>query len=576
LFIGSKKEVVIVDPAGGTTKEISRIDVTKAPGTMDSSDAENKGLTFPGAVTDLLISGNTLAVIIHEYRTESLVDALAGATGSGLGFEETNTRVLLYDLTDRANPTYLTAFGQSGTYSSSRLQGNVLYLVSDYYLEDPSSASKTDPATFVPTVEVAGEDAVPMPVDKIHILPQPQGPRYSVVTAVDVAGRAKLGEQAVLGGAETVYMSAQNLYLAAWENQEQYALPSAYADALGFDHLSWGSSTRIVRIALGGGTLAVEADASIPGNLVSQFALDEYDGHLRAAVTISGETRTVTEQDKEAATAPGDDPGVWEGEPPPWVQTTALIVLDSALQPTGVIGNLAKDEMIQSVRFTGPVGYVVTFRQTDPLFAIDLADPAKPTVMSALKIPGFSTYLHPWGEGLLLGLGRDGTWESATDTMKLSMFNTSDPFNVTESDVLPIPYNEAAALTNHHAIWADVDRGLIGFGVFDWDYQYKGDQANYIIYSYRDGEGFKEAATLGLGRDLGWSTYEAISQIRGVQIGDFLYLASPATVAVYSLGSFDQVASLTVIVFTDEESGDVMAPRGTMVPAPGGGDLILE
>ena len=115
------------------------------------------------------------------------------------------------------------------------------------------------------------------------------------------------------------------------------------------------------------------------------------------------------------------------------VTTNTLYVLDDKLKELSRIEELAPDESIYSARFIGNTGYFVTFRQMDPLFSVDLSDPKKPEILGALKIPGFSEYLHPYGDGLLLGIGMDtDPTGMTTNGVKLSMFDVSDPKDVRE------------------------------------------------------------------------------------------------------------------------------------------------
>lgn len=104
-----------------------------------------------------------------------------------------------------------------------------------------------------------------------------------------------------------------------------------------------------------------------------------------------------------------------------------LYVLDSGMRQIGRLEGLAPGERIYSVRYLGEMAYVVTFRETDPLFAIDLSDPRAPKVLGQLKIPGFSEYLHPLDDGLLLGIGQSVDERGTANGVKLSMFDVSDP-----------------------------------------------------------------------------------------------------------------------------------------------------
>ena len=156
---------------------------------------------------------------------------------------------------------------------------------------------------------------------------------------------------------------------------------------------------------------------SVEGSLVGQYALDEYDGRLRVATT--------------SAPAWGG-PLPADGMPRPGVArpaTSAVTVLqlrDGRLEQVGRVDGLGPGETIHAVRFAGPRAYVVTFRRTDPLFVLDLADPAHPKVAGQLDLLGYSAYLHPLGDGLVLGVGQDATADGARQGLLMSLFDVSD------------------------------------------------------------------------------------------------------------------------------------------------------
>lgn len=202
----------------------------------------------------------------------------------------------------------------------------------------------------------------------------------------------------VVAEAGTVYASTSTLYLATnryvpVEDQGRI-VDEEFTTALhAFDLSGDGAATH-----LGGG--------EIPGHVLNQYSLSEHEGHLRVATTEG---------------AP------WSGTEESQSGVRVLRLQDSALVEVGAVTGLGVTETIQSVRFMGPVGYVVTFRQTDPLYVIDLSDPAAPAAVGELKIPGFSSYLHPVGEGRLVGIGRDATLEGQDQGLLVSLFDVSDP-----------------------------------------------------------------------------------------------------------------------------------------------------
>ncbi|XVS62830.1 beta-propeller domain-containing protein [Actinosynnema sp. CA-299493] len=151
------------------------------------------------------------------------------------------------------------------------------------------------------------------------------------------------------------------------------------------------------------------ASGRVAGTLLNQYSLSEHQGHLRVATTS------------------GDAPGVPEQAPATQSAVTVLKRDGATLGQVGVVDGLGVGERIYSVRFAGPVGYVVTFRQVDPLYTLDLSDPAKPRKVGELKITGYSAYLHPAGDGKLIGVGQEATERGRTTGTQVSLFDVSDP-----------------------------------------------------------------------------------------------------------------------------------------------------
>ncbi|MGC4892933.1 beta-propeller domain-containing protein [Micromonospora sp. DT31] len=201
----------------------------------------------------------------------------------------------------------------------------------------------------------------------------------------------------VLADGDTVYGTGPRLYVA---NDQRWRTwrggPSGARDI----------STEIYQFDTSAGTPRYVAAGSVPGWLINQYALSEWDGHLRAATT-TGEPRgggTRTQSGVHVLRAEG-----------------------AALKRVGALTGLGKGEQIYAVRFLGGTGYVVTFRQTDPLYSVDLRDPAAPRVTGELKINGYSAYLHPAGDGRLIGVGQDATDRGRVTGTQVSLFDVADP-----------------------------------------------------------------------------------------------------------------------------------------------------
>ncbi len=509
IFTASGTDVVLVSAEGADTTEVARIDTT----------AEETGPTagtVQGPVIDLMLHENLLVALVTEY-TPRLSELPASDSMAYVPYDASQTRALLYDVTDPTSPRFVTGLGQSGAYATSRLSGDLLYVVTDYAVADRDAVDPDDPATFVPLVDDE-RGVTPVAAADLTIPVSPTGPMFQVVSSIDLSSGQRLDTASVMGRADVTYMSESNLFLASTTYQPTPVSEFTLDQDIGLLEVS--QKTDLVRVALTDGAITVAASASIPGRPLNQFALDHFEGHLRVAVTMDG------------ATASGG-----------WATYPTVFVLDDALTVVASLPQLAVNEQIQSVRFQGPRAYVVSYRQIDPLFALDLSIPSDPKVMSELKIPGFSTYLHPWAEGRLLGLGVDASEEGQVLGMKLSMYDTSDPFDVTEATTIKVPFHDAEALRNHKAVFVDPERDLIGFGVATHDAAGTA-STDYLLYRYEEATGFTLLGELPVQQ----STPNQATTARALTIDSDVYVVSPAGVDVYRTDSLTRIAAQ---LFTD-------------------------
>ncbi len=174
--------------------------------------------------------------------------------------------------------------------------------------------------------------------------------------------------------------------------------------------------------------LQPENTGLVPGRLLNQFAMDEYEGNLRIATTVGDNFMF-----SMGAEASEND----------------VYILDDDLEIKGYVQGMGLEERIYSVRFMGDVGYVVTFREIDPFYVLDLSDAGNPSIEGELKIPGFSSYLHPLKQDLILGVGEED------GRVKLSLFDVSDPSNPTEKDKYTMSDYWSEVGSNHHAFLQD-------------------------------------------------------------------------------------------------------------------------
>jgi len=233
---------------------------------------------------------------------------------------------------------------------------------------------------------------------------------------------------ALMTSGETVYASRDRLYVASqrWLG----------ADPTRGEILDQAATGLHAFAATRPGETSYVGSGEVPGYLLNQWALSEHEGVLRAATTSM----------------------------PPWESRAAsrsavrtLEEREGRLAELGHVGGLGAGERIYAVRYLGATGFVVTFRQTDPLYALDLSDPRAPRVAGELKVPGYSAYLHPVGEGLLLGVGQDATADGRLTGVQLSLFDVADlrnPLRLAQRGLGANSFTEVES--DHHAFlwWA--------------------------------------------------------------------------------------------------------------------------
>ena len=276
----------------------------------------------------------------------------------------------------------------------------------------------------------------------------------------------------------------------------------------------------------------------VQGVVNDQFSIDERDGIIRIATT-----RT-TWQDRT------DDmfaPDVWI--PPTTDNLVSTLRLEgNVLELVGSTPPLAEGERIFSARFLGDLGYIVTFRQIDPLFAIDLSNPESPKVLGELKIPGFSDYMHPLGDNHLLTIGRDVDEETQRDNgTALQIFDVSEPANPKLAHKALVGEGYSEANHNHKAFNFYADKGLLAFPFVSHEGNFS---STLELWDVSAKDGFNAAApsiiptsssTIVAGCLTRWrsSTYNCGYQpqiTRGVFIDEFIYSISYGSVRVHDVG----------------------------------------
>ncbi len=418
---------------------------------------------------------------------------------------EDSTLISILDVSDASVPRVTARLEQSGTYNSARLIDGTLYLVSDH---NPRAEyiRKSSPTTYIPSCGSTDEQALLAP-EEIHTL-DPEavsGFSYTVVSALSLEEERFVSRAATLGITTHLYANRESLYVLS----ASYKTPG----------------TSILRFALENGTVRYCAAAKINGYALNQFSMQEKDGVFTIVTTY---TDSLTQ-----------------------AQYNGIYTFDRSLQPLGSLDGLGKDERVYSVRFDGDVCYFVTYRQTDPVFCVDLSDAAAPKLLSALKIPGFSSYLHVWDKNTLVGLGRaDENEDGSTEGLKLSFFDTSDQESLSERQkILFGDYTASApAEENHKAILVAPEKNVIAFAYHQYDRNNESnlDDVAFIALVKETEDGF-ELHTLDFPRsneeENGFYVFFA-KNTRFLYIGDVLCVVMPDGIQTIDLTSFSCLSTL--------------------------------
>ena len=479
----------ILKPDGASTKLVSST-------SLSSDDS------WWGYNSEMFLLGSRLMIITQSYSTIWINDA-----NSNYQTNTDQTSAVIYDISNPAKPVQVVSLGQSGNYVSSRMIGDYVYLVTSQYIYNPV---KDTPITYIPSTSDGVESKLLQPTD-LYVGGNPQNAAYTVIGSINLKSGANFtSAKAVFGGTSEVYANADHLLL-AFGRYDSETLPIAPdKDGKNVQITNSSSSTDLVLLGLSEGQITKLASGNVPGNLLNQFAMDEYKNVIRIVTTLDSSVQRIYTD--------GVDTYEYDN-----TSANALYTLDLNLKVLGKIENLAKDEYVKSVRFDGDIGYFVTFRQVDPLFAVDLANAASPRILDTLKIPGFSEYLHVFKDNLLLGIGYNA--DETTGQMqgvKLSMFDTADKANVKEVATEKVDASWTAVGSNHKAILVDAEKNLIAFPA----------DSAYFIYRYTADNGFTLAARVSMTADLSsWN-------LRGLFIGNYFYVLGDSGVTVISLSDF--------------------------------------
>jgi len=544
----------ILAVAGG---ELHWIDVT-GDTPVDAGSVELPG---DGYGQQLLVAGDTALVLVSGYGGPMPIEGDVAVDSSSYLPGEVPTSIVQVDLSGPDSMAVTATLEVDGTLLDARLVGETARVVVS---SAPDQLGFVYPSTGSEEAERIAEEANRRVVEEsdledwlpsYRLVADTEGTDESVVDEGTLVACDRMNEPAafagfgtlsvltfdvaddlgtgdavgVLADGEQVYANAEHLYVATTQYEDQYeesddptttTVPeTAVLPPLG------GPDTAIHRFSItGDGPAEYQASGLVRGRLLDQFSMSE------TPATDGGDDDAVL----RVATTDDDESESY---------VTTLRADDDELVELGQVGGLGEDEQIYSVRFVGDVGYVVTFRQTDPLYTVDLSDPAAPAVVGELELLGYSAYLHPIGEDLLLGVGQDATATGQTTGTQLSLFDVSDPAAPTRLQQVAIPGASSAAEYDHHAFlyWPETGLAVLPVQSYGGDVVCSGPAGEPVpcggpSASFNGAVGF-HVATDGID-EVGRVTHEDGSALaRSVVVGDTLYTLSDTSLVASDLAT---------------------------------------
>lgn len=410
----------------------------------------------------------------------------------------TEILVTIYDITDPAVPQLSRTYTQDGSYLSSRFTDGILYLVTSYGYLMP--AEETDLSKYVPSYAIDGEEHL-LSVSDISVPKQIEHHRYSVLAGLDIRAESPLVSiKAMLGYNGPAYFTGSDLYIT------------------GLSKKGDKNYTTIAAYTFSGGSLTPVSTGYVAGTLIGSSGVFKSNGSLYLLTT---------QMNKEDVTK----------------SYSSLYVLDDMLKETGKLTKLVSGASIESARFEEGKLYILPVGEEDSIIAIDLTNPKKPVELSDLKINGYSTYLHPYQDGLLLGFGRDIAPDGTTG-IQLVMFRTEAGGKVTPLHTVSLHETEvdadSPALEDYRALYISGEQNLIGVPSEYFDGIANCSQ--YFLFSYDETEGFVRQGVIEY-----FDAEENFAFQRGIYADGILYIVSQGRMVSVQTDPLKVISTLSLL-----------------------------
>ena len=412
--------------------------------------------------------------------------------------------VVVYEISDRSSPVVVRELTINGSLSGSRMIGDYVYIVSNkwpYAYAYNEKEMKID----LPSYSLDGLTKE-IPPEEIYYIDSEES-QFAFITVISlnvVDENIPPSDETLLAGVSScMYVSQENMYLVTHQFRPVVITHNIMPIK------EWREESVVYRFGLRNGKITVEARGSVPGQVLNQYSMDEYGGYFRIATT--------------KWSSHGSENGIY--------------VMDMNMEVVGALERIAPGERIYSARFMGERCYLVTFRQVDPFFVIDLGDPSSPSVLGYLKIPGYSSYLHPLDRDYIIGVGKEG------DNVKLSLFDVSDvkaPKEVAKFG-MRFFYSDSEVLYDPKAFLFDAKKELLSIPL-TWS------EGKSVIRYFRGACVFNLTIDGGFvlrGIILHQNDQEGVRRI--MYIDDVLYTISKSQVRMSDLETLDLIKSVDLI-----------------------------
>jgi inhibitor of cysteine peptidase len=541
-------------------------------------------IKFKSAPQGLFINGNKLVVYGNFYDLDYFKQ-IDFVPKQGMTFFN------IYDLSDKENPELIKEYKFEGYYFESRMYGDFVYFITttgSYYRD-----------VYPTPLVIDGTVKSSIAFDRIYYYPIPyQSVQFANIHAVDLgsSGNDVNSKSVAVESSQNMYMSENNIYITYTEYINEYELMQKimidlitpkltdsdkqlvekiketdndvlsqaekeskilqivqtyvsymtdteqqdFSDQVDtelqkkLDEYEYMEYTIINKVSVDNGDIEIAANGKVPGHVVNQFSMDEYNNVLRIATTISQRWSYL------------------KGESQTTESTNNVFTLDEDLKVLDSLKELAKGETIQSTRFMGDRLYMVTFRQVDPFFVIDLSNPKNIKELGLLKIPGFSRYLHPYDENTIIGIGRDTSATGRTQGLKISLFDVSDVENPKEiaKFVTEEQYAQSTAEYEHKAFLFSKANNLLVIPAYSYNYKpCYSDVCPAGSTGYNGALVFKVTKTEITLRGLidhsqGYNNYYSPAVERSLYIQDELYTKSPNLLRINRIDDLSKVKNI--------------------------------